>query len=113
MTRYSSVHNVIHHLNPSHPTECHVVLPAPVDADGHHPIGVGDLPRACAALNRTFLNVVELTVAAALEGDRRLVHQAAILDPNASANLPLDDIHAMCDELIEAHGDRMPPGIRA
>jgi alpha-galactosidase len=95
------------------PAECCVEVPARVDAGGVHPMAVGELPRACAALNRTFLNVVELTVAAALEGDRRLVHQAAILDPNASATLSLDDIHAMCDELIAAHGDRMPPGIRA
>jgi alpha-galactosidase len=94
------------------PAECCVEVPARIDADGVHPIAVGALPRACAALNRTFLNVVELTVAAAVEGDRRLVYQAAILDPNASANLSLDDIHAMCDELIEAHGDRMPAGIR-
>jgi alpha-galactosidase len=95
------------------PAECCVEVPARVDAGGVHPMAVGELPRACAALNRTFLNVVELTVAAALEGDRRLVHQAAILDPNASATLSLDDIHAMCDELIAAHGDLMPPGIRA
>jgi alpha-galactosidase len=95
------------------PAECCVEVPARVDAGGVHPMAVGELPRACTALNRTFLNVVELTVAAALEGDRRLVHQAAILDPNASATLSLDDIHAMCDELIAAHGDRMPPGIRA
>jgi alpha-galactosidase len=94
------------------PAECCVEVPARVDAGGVHPIAVGELPRACAALNRTFLNVVELTVAAALEGDRRLVYQAAILDPNASATLSLDAIHAMCDELIAAHGDRMPPGIR-
>ncbi len=95
------------------PAECCVEVPARVDAGGVHPMTVGELPRACAALNRTFLNVVELTVAAALEGDRRLVHQAAVLDPNASATLSLDVIHAMCDELIAAHGERMPPGIRA
>jgi alpha-galactosidase len=41
------------------------------------------------------------------------VYQAAVLDPNAGANLSLDDIHAMCNELIAAHGDRMPEGIRA
>jgi alpha-galactosidase len=94
------------------PDGCCVEVPALVDAAGVHPMAVGELPRACAALNRTFLNVVELTVAAALEGDRRLVYQAAILDPNAGANLTLDDIHSMCDELIEAHGDRLPPGLR-
>ena len=95
------------------PAEACVEVPALVDGDGVHPIAVGELPRACAALNRTFLNVVELTVTAALEGDRRRVYQAAMLDPNAAATLSLDDIHAMCDELIAAHGDRMPEGIRA
>jgi alpha-galactosidase len=95
------------------PAEACVEVPARVDGDGIHPVAVGDLPRACVALNRTFLNVVELTVTAALEGDRRRVYQAAMLDPNAGANLSLDDIHAMCDELILAHGDRMPEGIRA
>jgi len=44
---------------------------------------------------------------------RRSPSSAAMLDPNAGANLSLDDIHAMCDELIAAHGDRMPEGIRA
>jgi alpha-galactosidase len=76
-------------------------------------MSVGELPPQCAALNRTFLNVVELTLRAVLGGDRRHVYRAAALDPNAGANLSLDDIHAMCDELIEAHGDLMPQGIRA
>ena len=43
---------------------------------------VGELPPQCAALNRTFLNVCELTVRAALEGRREHVHHAAMLDPN-------------------------------
>jgi alpha-galactosidase len=46
------------------PAECCVEVPARVDAGGVHPMAVGELPRACTALNRTFLNVVELTVAA-------------------------------------------------
>jgi len=89
-----------------------VEVPATVDASGIHPVAVGELPPQCAAINRTFLNVVELTVRAALEGDRRHVYQAAALDPNAGANLRLDDIRSMCDELIDAHGDLMPEGIR-
>ncbi len=48
---------------------------------------VGDLPPQCAALNRTFPNVCELTVRAALEGRRDHVHHAAMLDPNAAATL--------------------------
>ena len=46
------------------------------DADGVHPLAVGALPPQCAALNQTFLNVVELTVHAALEERRELVEQA-------------------------------------
>jgi alpha-galactosidase len=89
-----------------------VEVPCAVDARGVRPKPVGALPPQLAALNRTFLNVVELTVRAALEGSRDLVHQAAMLDPNASGSLDLDTIAAICDELIAAHGDALPAGIR-
>jgi alpha-galactosidase len=89
-----------------------VEVPCVVDRTGVRPTRVGALPPQCAALNRTFLNVVELTVQAALEEDRALVHQAALVDPNASASLDLDTIHTVCDELLEAHGDALAPGLR-
>jgi alpha-galactosidase len=89
-----------------------VEVPCVVDRTGVRPTRVGALPAQCAALNRTFLNVVELTVRAALEEDRELVHQAALLDPNAAASLDLDTIRAVCDELLEAHGDALAPGLR-
>jgi alpha-galactosidase len=89
-----------------------VEVPCVVDRTGVQPTRVGALPPQCAALNRTFLNVVELTVRAALEEDRRLVHQAALLDPNASASLDLEAIHAVCDELLAAHADALAPGLR-
>jgi alpha-galactosidase len=95
------------------PEGCCVEVPATVDRTGVHPVAVGAVPPQCAALNRTFLNVVELTVRAALEGSRDLVYQAAYLDPNASANLTLEQMRSMCDELIEAHGALLPDGIRA
>jgi alpha-galactosidase len=63
-------------------------------------------------LNRTFLNVVELTVRAVLEERRSLVYQAALVDPNTAATLTTEQIVAMCDDLIEAHGELMPEGIR-
>jgi alpha-galactosidase len=89
-----------------------VEVPCAVDRTGVRPTRVGALPAQCAALNRTFLNVVELTVRAALEEDRELVHQAAMLDPNASASLDLETIHTVCDELLAAHGDALAPGLR-
>jgi alpha-galactosidase len=89
-----------------------VEVPALVDKNGVQPTRIGALPPQCLALNRTFLNVAELTVRAALEGQRSLVYQAALLDPNTAATLTTQQIVAMCDDLIEAHGDLMPEGIR-
>ena len=90
-----------------------VEVPCRIDADGVHPLAIGALPAQCAALNRTFLNVVELTVRAALEQSRELVHQAVLLDPNAAATLTTAQSRAMVDELIDAHGELLPQGVRA
>ena len=89
-----------------------VEVPCLVDRNGVQPTIVGDLPPQLAALNRTFLNVCELTVRAALEGRRDHVHHAALLDPSAAASLSPDAIHAVVEELIAAHGDALPEGIR-
>ena len=94
------------------PDECCVEVPCLVDADGPQPRSVGALPPQLAALNRTFLNVVELTVRAVLEGDRRHAYQAAMLDPNTAATLTTREIVAMCDDLFEAHGELMPAALR-
>jgi len=94
------------------PADACVEVPCLVDAGGVRPQRVGALPPQCLALNRTFLNVVELTVRAALEGRRDLVYQAALLDPNTAATLPPDLIVAMCDDLLAAHGDLIPESIR-
>ena len=64
-----------------------------------------------AALNRTFLNVVELTVRAALDGNVQHVYQAALLDPNAAATLTTSQIIEMCDDLLDAHKALLPPGL--
>ena len=94
------------------PEECCVEVPAVVDADGLHPQAVGSLPPQLAALNRTFLNVVELTVKAVLEGDRNHIYQAALLDPNTAATLTSHQTTQMCDELLAAHGDLIPEALR-
>jgi alpha-galactosidase len=94
------------------PDECCVEVPATVDADGLHPRAVGAMPPQLVALNRTFLNVVELTVKAVLEGDRRHVYQAALLDPNTAATLTTSQTVEMCDELFEAHGTLIPASLR-
>ncbi|MGN6170409.1 MAG: alpha-glucosidase/alpha-galactosidase [Solirubrobacteraceae bacterium] len=94
------------------PDGCCVEVPCAIDGHGVHPIAVGSLPPQCAALNRTFLNVVDLTVRAALEERRDHVYQAVMLDPNAGATLTVREIRSMVDELITAHGELIPAGIR-
>lgn len=94
------------------PDDCCVEVPTLVDKNGVQPTRIGPLPPQCLALNRTFLNVVELTVRAALEGRRDLVYAAALLDPNTAATLTTEQIVAMCDDLIEAQGELLPAGIR-
>ncbi|MBB4762125.1 alpha-glucosidase/alpha-galactosidase [Amorphoplanes digitatis] len=89
-----------------------VEVPCVVDALGVRPERVGALPAQCAALNRGFVNVGELTVRAALTGDRRMVRQAAMVDPNTAATLSLDRIWELCDELTAAHGDLIPEALR-
>ena len=89
-----------------------VEVPALVDRLGVHPLHVGALPPQLAALNRQFLNVVELTVRAAVERDPRLVRHAAMLDPHTAATLTVDQIWALCNDLVAAHGAALPEALR-
>ena len=90
-----------------------VEVPCMVDSSGVHPVRVGELPPQLAALNRSFLNVAELTVRAAIEGSPEHVLQAALLDPNTAASLTVDEIERLVAELTEAHGEALPEGLRA
>ncbi|MBX4268484.1 alpha-glucosidase/alpha-galactosidase [Clostridium estertheticum] len=90
------------------PTEAIVEVPCLVDRSGVIPTYVGKLPQQLAALNRTNINPQLLTIDAALTGKRELIYMAAMLDPHTSAELSIDNIKSMCDDLIEAHGDWLP-----
>ena len=54
-------------------------------------------------MNMSNINVQLLTIEAAVTGERDHIYQAAMMDPHTAAVLSIDDIVAMCDELIEAH----------
>ena len=90
------------------PAGCCVEAPCLVDANGVQPTRVGQLPPHLAALMQTNINVQSLTVEAALTGKREHIYHAAMLDPHTAAELTLDEIWSMVDELIEAHGDYLP-----
>ena len=90
------------------PGECCVEVPCLVDKNGLQPTRIGSLPPHLAALMQTNINVQALTVEAALTGKREHIYHAAMLDPHTSAELDLDQIWAMVDELLEAHCDWIP-----
>lgn len=95
-------------LIPNLPQKACVEVPCLVDGKGITPSFVGELPPQLAALNQTNINVHLLTIEAALTRKKEHIYHAAMLDPHTSAELSLDQIKALCDELIEAHGDWLP-----
>jgi alpha-galactosidase len=94
------------------PAGCCVEVPCLVDKNGVQPTRIGALPPQLAGMSRQHVAVQELTVRAALEGRREHVYHAAMLDPLCAATMPLDRIWSMVDDLIAAHGARLPEGIR-
>jgi len=90
------------------PTEACVEVPCLVDASGVTPTYVGNLPPQLAALNRTNINTQLLTIEAAMTLKKEHIYHAALLDPHTAAELSMDDIISLCDEMIEAHGSWLP-----
>ena len=83
-------------------------MPCLVNKLGIQPTQVGRLPEICAAMNRTNINVQLLTIEAAVTRKKECIYQAAMLDPHTSAELSIDDIVSLCDDLIEAHRGWLP-----
>jgi alpha-galactosidase len=90
------------------PKEACVEVPCLVDASGVTPTYVGALPPQLAALNMTNINTQLLTIEAAITRKKEHIYHAAMLDPHTASELTLDEIVALCDDLIEAHGDWLP-----
>ena len=85
------------------PEKACVEVPCIVDGCGIHPTYIGDLPEQLAAMNRTNINTQLMTIEAARSKRSEDIYMAAMLDPHTAAELSIDDIVSMCDELIEAH----------
>jgi len=103
---YGNVAN--HGLIDNLPQGCCVEVPVLVDKNGLQPTKIGTLPPHLAAMMRTNVNVQEMVVEAALTGKREYIYYAAMLDPHTAAELSLDQIWHLVDDLIEAHGDWLP-----
>lgn len=103
---YGNVPN--HGLIDNLPRGCCVEVPCLVDKNGVQPTTIGALPPHLAALMQTNINVQSLTVEAALTGKREHIYHAAMLDPHTAAELDLDQIWSLVDDLIAAHGAWLP-----
>ena len=93
---------------PDLPDGCAVEVPCLVDAKGIHPNQVTDIPPQLTAIMRSNINVQELTVEALISQDRQYVYHAAMMDPHTGAELDLEQIWLMVDDLLEAHKDWLP-----
>ena len=90
------------------PADACVEVPCLINGMGVNPCRVGALPVQCAAMNMTNINVQLLTIEAAHTKKLDHVYQAAMLDPHTAAELDIDTIKRMVDDLIAAHGDYLP-----
>ena len=95
------------HLIKDFPEHACVEVPCLVDGKGIHPTYVGNLPPVLAAMNMTNINAQLLTIHAAHTKKREDIIRAAMLDPHTAAELSIDDIVKMVNEMIDAHGDYM------
>lgn len=89
------------------PSDACVEVPCYIDGTGVHPVKVGKLPLQLAAMNMSNINPQMLAIEAAVTRDRQKIYQAVMMDPHTAAELNIDDMIRMCDEMIEAHGDYM------
>ena len=101
MPNYGAISNL--------PDTAIVEVPTLVDRSGLQLTRVGEIPVQLAAYMQPHVAQHELFIQAAMNGKREAVYQAAMFDPLTAATLTLDQITEMCDELIAAHGDLLPP----
>jgi alpha-galactosidase len=97
---------------PQLPEGAAVEVPILVDDNGLQPTTVQDIPPQLIALQRTNINVQELTVAALMTENREHIYHAAMMDPHTAAELDLDQIWHLVDDLLAAHGEWLPEWAR-
>ena len=89
------------------PSDACVEVLCVANGKGIHPTHAGRLPMQLAALNMMNINAQLMTIEAARTRKKENIYMAAMLDPLTGGELSIDDIVAMCDDLIEAHGEYM------
>ena len=103
-TPYSIGGNVLNSgLITNLPSKAVVEVPCLVDGRGIHPTYIGELPIQLACMNNSNISSQLMTIEAAVTGKREHLYQAAMFDPHTAAELSIDDIISMCDEMLAAH----------
>ena len=97
---------------PQLPEGCAVEVPTLVDANGLQPTVVRDIPPQLIALMRTNINVQDLTVQALLTENPDHIYHAALLDPHTAAELDLQQIWDLTQDMLRAHGQWLPEWAR-
>jgi len=90
---------------PNLPRDAIVESQCIVDKRGITPVVVGDLPKPFLGLTLHILNWQELTVDAALSGDKDLLYQALLASPYVH---DMKAAKKTMDELLVAHAEYMP-----
>jgi alpha-galactosidase len=96
------------HLIPNLPQNACVEVACLVDRNGVQPTAPGPLPAQLAAINRTNINVQELTVLAHETGDPQAVEQAVSLDPLTGALLTLPQVRSLTREMLSLQRRWLP-----
>jgi alpha-galactosidase len=92
-------------LIPNLPAETVVEVPGMADGRGVHGIAVGALPDGIAGILAARARQQELTIDAALSGDRTLVLQALLADPLVPS---VEAAESMLDQALEVHAPYLP-----
>jgi len=90
---------------PNLPAEAVLELPAAATATGLRPLQIPDFPDPLAAIMTRKIAAAQLTVEAALAGDRRLFVEALLAD--GSVTDP-EVARKMAEELLEVHREHLP-----
>jgi 6-phospho-beta-glucosidase len=87
------------------PNEWVLELPCRVDRSGIHPLPADPLPAACFGLIAQIKSFEQLTVEAAVHGDRNAAYQALLAHPLGPS---ADQVQLVLDDLLETHRDYLP-----
>jgi len=90
------------------PDKACVEVPCLVDRNGISPCAQKELPEHLAAINRTNINVQMTAIDAAATRSKEMLYRACFLDPHTAAELSLDDIKSLVDDMIVAHKGWIP-----